>query len=173
VSGDKLRSELASTKAGLEQALATRTAELEAERQKLQQLEQSTEGLRLSQGAFQQQLAKQQTALEQSEQSAAEMRRRLQQVNATYLASGDKQRAELASTKASLEQALAAKAAELEVERQKLRELQSSTEAVRLGSTQHSIARQQHLLLEAEEESVEMKRRLQQVNATTMATGGC
>jgi hypothetical protein len=90
--GDKLRGELASTKAELEAQLAAKEAALEAERSaklhKLTHLESSNEVLRLGQGKLQQTLAKQNVELDQERGQAAEMRRRLQQLNQTYLVTG-------------------------------------------------------------------------------------
>jgi hypothetical protein len=72
--------------------LSAARAELEAERsaqlEKLSHLEGSNDMLRLGQGKFQQQLALKEQALEKEREMAQEMRRRLHQLNQTYLSSG-------------------------------------------------------------------------------------
>jgi hypothetical protein len=89
------------------------------------------------QGKYQQQLALKEQALAKSEESSAEMRRRLQQLNTTYITSGDKLRAD----KAAAEAQLAAKEAALEAERSakldKLTHLETSHEQLRLSQVRH------------------------------------
>jgi hypothetical protein len=87
--GDKLRGELASTKAELEAQQAAKEAALQAERSAKLELEAATESLRLNMGGMQQQLAVTTSELEKERASAADMKERLNKLNSAYISSSE------------------------------------------------------------------------------------
>ncbi len=87
--GDKLRGELASTKAELEAQQAAKEAALEAERSAKAELVHATESLRLNMGGMQQQLAVTTNELEKERASAADMKERLTKLNSAFISTSE------------------------------------------------------------------------------------